>query len=416
MTTAARTDARTALIRWGSFYGDSDFELTFPAGWDVNVHEPAGGDDIGDEGIATAFDNPIGSARIRELARGKRSACIVVDDLTRPTPAARLAPRVIEELVAAGIEESAILILGGVANHRQMTREDFVRKVGEDIASRFELRSHFSWANCESVGETSRGTPVSLNSEFLAAEVRILIGSILPHNKTGFSGGAKLVLPGVAHIDTAAAWHGPEGPTTGLVQTASESRLDAEEAARLAGVDCIVNVIPNIRRGIAGLVVGDLVEAHRAGVEIARRTYATKLPTGVDVCVLSSYPKDAEYQQTGRGFHPILTAAEPIVRPGGTIVLAGSTVEGAGFHSLYGRGMAFYGGGGGGRSFEGEPDLVYFMPGLHRNGLPPGARERIVLTHEWSETERWLRDKHGDSASVAVFPAATIQLAEEVCV
>ena len=287
MTTAARTDARTALIRWGSFYGDSDFELTFPAGWDVNVHEPAGGDDIGDEGIAAAFDNPIGSARIRELARGKRSACIVVDDLTRPTPAARLAPRVIEELVAAGIEESAILILGGVANHRQMTREDFVRKVGEDIASRFELRSHFSWANCESVGETSRGTPVSLNSEFLAAEVRILIGSILPHNKTGFSGGAKLVLPGVAHIDTAAAWHGPEGPTTGLVQTASESRLDAEEAARLAGVDCIVNVIPNIRRGIAGLVVGDLVEAHRAGVEIARRTYATKLPTGVDVCVLS---------------------------------------------------------------------------------------------------------------------------------
>ena len=132
--------------------------------------------------------------------------------------------------------------------------------------------------------------------------------------------------------------------------------------------------------------------------------------------MLSAYPKDAEYQQTGRGFHPILTAAEPIVRPGGTIVLAGSTVEGAGFHSLYGRGMAFYGGGGGGRSFEGEPDLVYFMPGLHRNGLPPGARERIVLTHEWSETERWLRDKHGDSASVAVFPAATIQLAEEVCV
>ena len=145
MTIPARTDARTALIRWGSFYGDSDFELTFPAGWDVNVHEPAGGDDIGDEGIAAAFDNPIGSAPIRELARGKRSACIVVDDLTRPTPAARLAPRVIEELVAAGIEESAILILGGVANHRQMTREDFVRKVGEDIASRFELRSHFSW-------------------------------------------------------------------------------------------------------------------------------------------------------------------------------------------------------------------------------------------------------------------------------
>ena len=407
--------APAASIRWGSFYGDRDLELTFPAGWDVRVHAPAGGDDeIGDGGVAAAFDAPIGAPPIRELARGRRSACIVVDDLTRPTPAGRLVPRVIAELRAAGVAPEAILILGGVANHRQMTREDFVKKVGEEVASGYELRSHFSWANCERIGETGRGTPVSLNREFLAAEVRILVGSIVPHNKTGFSGGAKLVLPGVAHIDTAAAWHGPDGPKTGLVETASESRLDAEEAARMAGVDCIVNVIPNVRRGIAGLVVGDLVEAHRAGVDIARRVYATKLPRGADVCVLSSYPKDAEYQQTGRGFHPLLTAAEPIVRPGGTVVLAGSTVEGAGFHSLYGRGMAFYGGGGG-RSFEGDPDLVYFMPGLHRNGLPPGARERIVLTGGWEETVRWLRRKHGASARAAVFPAATIQLAEEVC-
>lgn len=407
---------QSALIRWGSFYGDDDFELTFPSSWDVQTHEPVGGNDIGDDGIAAAFASPIASEPLRELARGKRSACIVVDDLTRPTPAERLVPRVIEELLEAGIESDAILILAGVANHRHFTREDFVKKVGEEVASNYQLRSHFSWANCESIGETSRGTPISLNSEFMAAEVKVLVGSITPHNKTGFSGGAKLVLPGVAHIDTAAAWHGPEGPKDGFLETASESRLDAEEAARLAGVDCIVNVIPNTRRGIAGIVVGDLVEAHRKGVEIARQVYATKLPKGVDICVLSSYPKDAEYQQTGRGFHPVISAAEPIVRPGGTIVLAGSTVEGQGFHSLYGRGMAFGGGGGRGRTFEGDPDLLYFMPGLHLYGLPPGARDRIVLMHDWAAAERWLHDKHGDAASVAVFPAATLQLAEEACV
>ena len=411
-TTAPRADSRTASIRWGSFYGDSDYELTFPGSWDVNVHEPAGGDDIGEEGIARAFDNPIGSSRISELAAGKSSAVVVVDDLTRPTPAHRLVPRVIDELLEGGVAAENILILAGVANHRQFTREDFVKKIGPELTEKYQVRSHFSWANCESIGTTSRGTPIALNSEFLGREMRVLVGSILPHNKTGFSGGSKLVVPGVAHIDTAAAWHGPDGPATELIATASESRLDSEEAARMAGVDCIVNVIPNPRREIAGLVVGDLVEAHRAGIEIARRTYSTAVPSGVDIAVLASYPKDAEYQQTGRGFHPILTAAQPIVGPGGTIVVAASAIEGQGFHSLYGPGMQLYGGGSG-RRFPGDPDLVYFMPGLHREGLPPGARDRIVLTHTWEETEAWLAAKHGDEATVAVFPAATIQLARE---
>ncbi|MCY3920394.1 MAG: lactate racemase domain-containing protein [Chloroflexi bacterium] len=410
MTTTSVAATQTAAIRWASFYGDRDEALRFPAAWDVTVHEHAGGDDIGEAGIAAAFDNPIGSAPIRELAAGKGSAVVVVDDLTRPTPAARLLPRILRELHAAGLTPADILILAGVANHRVLTRDDFIKKVGEEVVNTYRTRSHFSWANCDPVGTTSRGTPVSLNSEFLAAECRILVGSIMPHNKTGFSGGSKLVLPGVAHIDTAHAWHGPDGPRTGLIETASESRLDSEEVARLAGVDCIVNVIPNAWRGIAGLVVGDLVEAHRAGVAIARRVYATLVPSGVDVCVLASYPKDAEYQQTGRGFHPLLTAPEPIVRPGGTIVLAGSTVEGPGFHSLYGPGMPMYGAGAG-RAMPGAPDMVYFMPGMAKLGLPPGPRERVALMTDWADVQRWLSDKHGDRASVAVFPCATLQIA-----
>ncbi len=412
MTSPTDLTKSIARIRWSSFYEDRDVELTFPSTWDVQVCAPEGGDDIGEKGIEAAFDNPIGSRSIRDLAKGKRSACIVVDDLTRPTPAHRLIPRILDELEAAGIATRDVLILAGVANHRQLTRGDFVKKVGLEIVEQCHVRSHFSWGNCQQIGTTSRGTPISLNREFLAHEFKVLVGSILPHNKTGFSGGSKLVLPGVASIETAAAWHGPQGPSTGLIQTATESRLDSEEAARLAGVDCIVNVIPNPERGIAGLVVGDLVEAHRAGVEIARRVYATDVPMDLDICVLASYPKDAEYQQTGRGFHPLLTASGQVVKDRGTIVLAAATDEGQGFHSLYGPGMEF-GGGGSGRGFPGDPDLVYFMPGMHSHGLPPGTRDRVVLTRDWPETERWLMAKHGASARVGVFPCATIQLARK---
>lgn len=357
------------------------------------------------------------------MAHGRKTACIVTDDFSRPTPSERLLPPIIAELEAAGIQREDILILIAQANHRHMMRQDLVVKVGQEIVEQFRIRGHFSWGNCRQVGETSRGTPVSFNREFLASDVKILVGSIVPHNKTGFSGGSKMALPGVASIETAHAWHGPNGPATGIAQVASESRLDSEEAARLAGVDCIVNVIPNSQRGIAGMVVGDLVEAHRAGVKIAKRVFATKVPTDYDVCILSSYPKDNELQQAGRGLSVWQTAKAPIVHERGTIILAAACPEGPGFHSLYGPNMPMYGDPRTKSMFSfGERNLVFFMPGINHLDLnrvnPDGTqspREGITHFAEWSVLKQWLRAKHGAHARVAVFPCATIQLPEEIC-
>ena len=126
----------TAEIRFGAWYDDRDLTLVFPDEWQVEFCPPKDGPDIGQNGIEAAFSNPIGTPRLRELAAGKRRPCIVIDDLSRPTPGDRLVPAVLAELRTAGIEDRDVLILAGVANHRPMTRHDLEKKLGAEVLAR----------------------------------------------------------------------------------------------------------------------------------------------------------------------------------------------------------------------------------------------------------------------------------------
>ncbi|HZQ85192.1 MAG TPA: lactate racemase domain-containing protein [Acidimicrobiales bacterium] len=392
-----------ASIRWAAWAGDTDLPLVFPPGWAVTECPPADAPDIGAGGIDAAFAAPIGSPSIRDLARGARRACVVIDDLTRPTAGARLVPPVLAELNAGGIPDEAITILAGIANHRPMLGEDLRRKVGDEVLARCRVSQHLSWEGCTPLGTTSRGTPVEINAAFMAADVRILVGSIIPHAGTGFSGGAKLLMPGIASIGAAEAFH--RGPAMqgryDVVET--EARLDAEEAARLAGVSAIVNSVPTSRMGIAGLVVGDVVAAHRAGVAIAQSVFATHAPANADVAVLSLYPKDGEFLQHLTAFSPYKTAPEPIVRAGGSIVVALAATEGFGYHALFGPGRRLAAPN---ATRVRERDVVFFCPNLYPTEVPEGT----TLHRSWDETLAWLNRKHGDAARVSVFPCATMQL------
>ena len=400
--------AKSAWIRWSAWFDDVDLRLDFPSGWSVRSCPPALAPDIGDHGVAAAFAAPIGTARLRERARGRTTAVVVIDDLSRPTRGERLIPPVLAELAAAGIPREQVTVLVGAANHRVLMRADLVKKLGEEVLRSCRVRNHFSWTGNRRIGVTARGTPVELNEEFLAAEVKVLVGSIVPHPVTGFSGGAKLVLPAVASIDSAKAFHDGvplPGERIGMAETAA--RHDADEAGRMAGVDFIVNSVPTPERGIAALVTGDLVQAHRAGTEHARRVYATADPGVVDVCVFSSYPKDNEFLQFSTALSPWLSSEHPLVRDGGTVVIATASTEGAGFHSLYGPGMPF-------GDLVARPvpgfDLVVFSPGVATGDLTAAQRETIVLCGSWEATRAWLSAKHGAHASVAVFPCGTTQL------
>ena len=408
--TAAETREGTrnsAAIRFGAWFDDRDLELAFPNAWQVQLCPPADGPDIGDAGIEKAFASPIGTPRLRELAAGRRRPCIVVDDLSRPTPGVRLVPALLDELRAGGIEDRDVLILAGVANHRPMTRPDLEKKLGAEVLDRCAVTNHFSWDGCVPVGTTSFGSPVEINAEFMAADLKILVGSIIPHGAAGFSGGSKLLMPGIASLASAEAYHRGSCTRGRYAVVETDARREADEAARLAGVDFLVNAIPNSRRGMAGLVTGDVVGAHRAGTEIARRVFASPTPPGADVCVLSVYPKDGEFLQYLTAFAPWQTAPEPLVREGGTVVVALEGTEGLGSHWLFGPGMRL--------DFARAPrvkgrDIVFFSPFVDRGSLQPAARDETILFRTWEETTDWLAAKHGERATVSVFPCATMQL------
>ena len=403
---------QSASIRWGAWFGDTDRELTFPSGWTVSRCAPTDASDIGGSGVSEALANPIGVPRLREIASGRRHPCVVIDDLSRPTPGHRLLPPVLAELDAAGIMPEEVTVLVGVANHRPLMRADLLKKLGEEVMDRCRVRNHFSGARCKEIGVTSRGTPVQLNEDFLGSDLKVLVGSIIPHLSAGFSGGAKLVMPAVASIAAATAFHtGLSGPDDRIGVVETTARRDAEEAGRMAGVDFIVNSVPTTHRGIAALVAGDLVSAHRKGVQMAQRIYATSARAGVDICVLSAYPKDNEFLQYSTAYAPLLSAPQPLVRPGGTVVVASAGSEGQGFHALFGPGMRMWHG----ASLPGNnSDLLLFSTGMRPGDLEAELRANASLFTTWEETLVWLEAKHGSQASVSVFPSAVTQLVDKI--
>lgn len=150
-------------IPWAAWYGDEKLRLDFDESWDLEVCRMRGGSDIGDQGIRQALAESIGAPSLREFARGKDSAAILVDDLSRPTPAFRLLPYILEELAEAGISEDRVKIICALAAHRPMTRDDLIKKVGFDLVERMQVLNHNAYENLEFLGYSSRGVPVFVN-------------------------------------------------------------------------------------------------------------------------------------------------------------------------------------------------------------------------------------------------------------
>jgi hypothetical protein len=256
---------------------------------------------------------------------------------------------------------------------------------------------------------------VRINRFFAEADLKIGVGSITPHGGPGFGGGAKVVIPGVAGIETIASMHAPGRLRTRLMDVDdNELRDEIEQMVRdNVRLDCIANVVLNTRRQIAGLFVGDMVAAHRAGVALARQVYATEMPADpVDIVFTNAYPKDTDFLQAGMGLNVLSSTPRPIVKPEGTVVLITASPEGRGYHGLYGPGMVYDRLGDAPRvrrdpAFRGTR-LVYFAPPI----TAADARTDAVF-REWDTLIGYLRDRHGDCATAAVFPCGAMQLARE---
>jgi nickel-dependent lactate racemase len=220
------------------WYGNKEMELAFPPSWSIFFCPMKGGERrrLAPREMEKAFLNPIGSKPIQELAKGKREVAIIFDDMARPTPVYEIAPFVIGALEKAGISDKQIRFIAALGAHGAHTANDFRKKLGQEILDRFPVYNHHPFDYCKDLGKTSRGTPVSINKEVMACDLKIGIGSIVPHSFSGFGGGGKIILPGVAHIDSIAYNHGtlvrnhPDCVGVGRIE-GNIPRLDIEEGS-----------------------------------------------------------------------------------------------------------------------------------------------------------------------------------------
>jgi len=300
-------------VRTGMWCGDNELPLNFPDDWKVSVYSSKDAKAMGEGEIEQAFLNPIGTKRIKEIARGKQSAVIMVDDLSRPTPANQIIPYILRELKEGGIADEGIRFVVGGGSHRPVTREEMAKKIGESVAAKYEVYNHNVYSKTlASLGNLADGTPVYIHEVVHQSDVKITIGGIIPHGGAGFGGGAKLIVPGIAGHATIAHNHGQfRGRGRGNAEPQGEEkdmRENAADVARHIGLDIVADIVLTSDRQIAGLYVGDVVEAHRQGAKFAREIYETTIPKkeieATDIAVINSYPQDYDPVQLGKSLWP----------------------------------------------------------------------------------------------------------------
>jgi lactate racemase len=287
-----------------------------------------------DAAIEQAIGHPIGSPPLTGMARGKKSACILICDITRPVPNPQILPPILRTIEASGVPRQAITILIATGLHRPNEGAELVELVGEEIAKTYRCMNHFGKhrESHDFLGTTPKGVPVWIDRRYLQAELKITTGLIEPHLMAGYSGGRKVICPGIVGLDTVKVWHGPKflehpkadvGSVEGNPVHEENTRI-----AQMAGCDFIVNVCIDGKRRILWVGAGDMIRAWEAGVNFCRNVVQAGVPAPCDVVVTScaGYPLDTTWYQAVKG----IIGALPIVKKGGTIVLAASLTEGLG--------------------------------------------------------------------------------------
>ena len=254
-TGAAKGEQGWVSIPTREHFGDEEERLQIPSSWDLTVYHMAGSKApvLSGEQIGQRIEAPIGTKRLADIARGKSTALITFDDLTRPTPAFEVVPQIIEELKLGGIKDDGILFPTSYGTHRPLAQNEAKRKLGPHYADKYPWLNHNIYENMTDIGRTSRGNRIKINRRFMQADVRVAISGIKPHGLAGYGGGAKAILPGVTWVESIHYFHRTiaglgdnRNKTVGPLKIfKNECRLDMVEAARLARVDFSVQIVYN---------------------------------------------------------------------------------------------------------------------------------------------------------------------------
>lgn len=408
-------------IPWGQWYEQSTRTLSFPDDWDVRYCAMQKRPTMTQQQILDRICNPIGTDGLEELAAGKKSACIIIDDISRPTPGALLLPMVIGKLVKAGMDYSQIKVLIALGGHRPMTRQEMQIKVGKWVIDHVAVLNHSPFS-ADLVTIPDDHQIIKINKHFMDAELRIAVGCIVPHTLAGFSGGAKAVIPGIGGIETLYSNH------TLVFADQSESmsfktstcdpdnpmRKNMEEIVGKVGLHFIVNVVLNDRMEVADAFAGHFIQAHRAACASAMEALQTPLVENADITISSAYPKDTEYSQIGTCFAVLGHHKERCVKKDGTIVCMTAASEGPGFHSLFGPGMSLFS-----PHDDNIPPLelhgtetLICSDGVTEIDIRQFYRDATPYVHrDWNEIlEKLVKKYEGKKPVVAIYPMGAIQI------
>ena len=311
-------------------YGQRSLPVSIPDEWLGEIVTPRRVKPAPDVAslIKTTLDHPTGTVPLPELVKPGQKIAIIVDDYTRKTPIGLLLPPVLEQLLASSVAKDDIRIVIALGTHRPMTAGEIKAKVGAEIAAHYQIVNTPSTNRRELVylGEASTGIPAWVNRTVAAADVRIGLGMITPHLETGFTGGAKIILPGVCGVDTVDAFHTASAfiaeNQLGRVNASLRRNLEQFVAER-APLDFILNVITTLDGKLCQCVAGHPLEAHRTGVEFARIVFGAPVSRRYPVVVANCYPYDFDLWQSIKG----IWAGDLLVEDGGTLIAVTAAPE-----------------------------------------------------------------------------------------
>lgn len=281
------------------------------------------------ETIIESILNPVDSKPLEEIVKDKRNVVLIADDLTRTTPQYRIIPILLKELNKYGISDEMITLVIALGTHRSMFKNEIESRFGKEVIDRIKIINHdYKVENCIDLGVTKKGTPIQINSIVYNAEVKIGIGSVVPHPLAGWSGGGKIIQPGVCSELTTNYTHFMGGVYENILNLAGNVsnfvRKEMESIAEEVGLDFIINTIQDLSGNFVGIFAGHFISAHREAVKCAEKIFRPSIPTRADIVIVNAYPTNLDYWQ---GYKPYVYS-QLAVKEGGIIILVLDAPEG----------------------------------------------------------------------------------------
>ncbi len=402
---------KTITLPWGAWYGDQMKTMELPATWDPEIFT-----------LESDYKLPASSISEKLLPlmkdlndRKPGSIVVVVDDLTRPVMLDILMDELLAIFRHVHLNLDGIRILIGLGTHRPLDKDQVRKKLGERVLEQIEWINHHP-DDTIPVDITWGKTPVHLNRHYVNADYKIVISGLTPHSFAGFSGGAKMLYPGLADMETIAKTHksvlmgfmGQLGDTD-----ANRFRQTIEDFVPSVGLDMFIGVVINGDRSIRNIHVGDYRQAHRQAAKEARQYYLQRTivqkPEPYDAVLLNAYPKDTELLQIENALIPLKSSKKLLVKEGGTVIVTSACSEGMGGHGLFEPGGKLY------RRPRPQPLLKKYQVCMYAESIPESDFYKLfppdyMFFNQLEPMMKALRDLIPQAGQLAVFPYGSLQL------